>query len=77
MAWFAWFAAVWSGASPTGPVPGVMQYGTGLLQWVAAGTAIMPVLLVVRQALRARSDAIKAPRLRVLEGGRELRQRAA
>jgi hypothetical protein len=77
MEWFAWVAPVWNGALPTGAVPGAMQYGTGLLQLVAMLTALVPVLLVLRQVFKSRSGATEAPRLRVLEGGKELRRRAA
>jgi hypothetical protein len=77
MEWFAWVAPVWNGALPTGAVVGAVQYGTGLLQLVGVVTALVPVLLVVRQAFRGRSGATEAPRLRVLEGGKELRRRAA
>jgi hypothetical protein len=77
MEWFAWVAPVWNGALPTGAVPGAVQYGTGLLQLIAAVTALVPVLLAVRQAFKSRSGTTEAPRLRVLEGGKELRRRAA
>jgi hypothetical protein len=77
MEWFAWVAPVWNGALPAGAALGTVQYETGLLQLVGVATALVPVLLVVRQAWRGRSGAAEAPRLRVLEGGKELRRRAA
>jgi len=77
MEWFAWVAPVWNGALPTGAAPGAVQYGTGLLQLVAMLTALVPVLLVLREVIKGRRGAAEAPRLRVLEGGKELRQRAA
>jgi hypothetical protein len=77
MEWFVWLAPAWNGASPTGAVPGAVQYGTGLLPLIGVVTALVPVLLVVRHAVRGRNRAVEAPRLRVLEGGKELRRRAA
>jgi hypothetical protein len=77
MEWFASVIPVWNGVLPAGGTLGALPYGTGLLLLVGVVTALVPVLLVVRQALRGRSGATEAPRLRVLEGGRELRRRAA
>ena len=77
MEWFAWVVPVWNGALPTGAAPGAVQYGTGLLQWTAAVTALVPLLLVLWEVFKSRSGATKSPRLLVLEGGKELRRRAA
>jgi hypothetical protein len=77
MKWFAWVAPVWNGALATGAAPGALQYGPELLQVLAVVTAFVPVLLVVRHACKGRSGAAEVPRLRVLEGGKELRRRTA
>jgi hypothetical protein len=77
MEWFGWVVPVWNGALAMGAVPGGLQYGIELLQVLAVVTAFVPVVLVVRHAFRGRSGAAEVPRLRVLEGGKELRRRAA
>jgi hypothetical protein len=76
MEWFAWVAPVWNGALATGAAPGAPPYGTGLLQLLGVVTALVPLLLVLLQLFKPRSGTAKAPRLRVLEGGKELRRRA-
>jgi hypothetical protein len=77
MEWFACVAPAWNGALTTGAAPGAVEYGTGLLQLLAVVSSLVPVALVVRQAFRGRSGAAEVQRLRVLEGGKELRRRAA
>jgi hypothetical protein len=77
MEWFTWVVPVWNGALATGAAPSAVQYGTGLLQLLGVVSALVPVLLVVRHAFGGRSGAAEVLRLRVLEGGKELRRRAA
>jgi hypothetical protein len=77
MEWFAWMAPVWNGALATGAGPSAVQYGTGVLQLFGVVSALVPVLLVVRHAFRGRRSAAEVLRLRVREGGKELRRRAA
>ena len=61
------------------PIPAAVDFnlngaGVFVLGLVAAGA---PLLLIVRDALRRARTAGAAPRLRVFEGGRAPRRRAA
>jgi hypothetical protein len=61
------------------PVPAAVDFnlsgvGAFVLELVAAG---VPVLLIVRDALRGARTAGAAPRLRVFDGGKEPRRHAA
>ncbi len=61
------------------PFPGALPFGigAGLLVLVGLLVAVVPVLRAVRDALANRGGGLEAPKLRVIEGKRELKARAA
>ena len=61
-------------------IPRAVEFGGfGIVSVVAAVAAVVPFALAVRQAVGcgAGAPAPEPPRLRVIDGGRELRPRAA
>jgi hypothetical protein len=69
MEWFV-FAA---------PVPGPVEFNVGGTAAFAVmlATALTPVVLAVRRAFGRRDTTSTTPRLRVIEGGKELGRQAA
>jgi hypothetical protein len=60
------------------PVPGAVDFGIGTIAaCVALLTACVPLVVAARHALGLRLGESETPQLRVVEGGKELGQRAA
>jgi hypothetical protein len=61
------------------PVPGPVEFtvGNGATFAVLLAVALTPIVLAVRHALGLASVAPEAPRLRVIEGGKDLGRQAA
>ena len=79
MEWFVWLAPVPVTSIPAASAPDALQFqaGTHLFSILALVAACTPLVLALRHRLRRPEVSAEVPRLRVLDGGKELRRRAA
>ncbi len=75
MEWLVWLAPVPVTGTAADVLP--LQALTPVASVVALLAGAVPLLLAVRARWRGSKTGVELPHLRVLEGGRELRRRAA